>query len=251
MSQTGAYVLAIVCEADADRRTATGLADRMLREEVDWIEPEILDGYRTWQGLAEGSSHLEWHQVKGYARARGVKPHGSFNGEPGAPDAFAARKALLLLAINPHPPDAVVLVRDSDGQQERRRGLEQARNYRNWPFPVLIGLADPKRECWVLAGFESRSEAENASLAQLRQELGFDPRLRSEELSAKTPGAPRDAKRIVRLLVGDTYDREQSCWVDCRLEDLIERGRLNGLADYLEEIRTRLVSLFTEGEGRS
>jgi hypothetical protein len=240
MTQTGAYVLAVVCEADADRRTSTGLADRVLCREVDWIEPEILDGHRKWQGLVEGSSHLEWHQIKEQARARGLKAHGHFMGEPGAPDAYAARLALLLLATSPHPPDAAALVRDSDGQQERRLGLEQARRERNWPFPVVIGFADPRRESWVLAGFEPRSEAEEANLPQLRQGLGSDPR-----------GALRDTKRVLRLLAGDTYDREQSCWTDCPLEDLIERGRQNGLADYLEEVRTRLVPLFTGGETRS
>ena len=246
MTPTGAYVLAVVCEADADRRTATGLADRVLCKEVEWIEPEILDGYRRWQGLMEGSSHLEWHQIKGYR----VKPHGSFNGEPGAPDAFAARKALLLLTISSRPPDAAVLVRDSDGQQDRRRGLEQALNFQGWPFPVLIGLADPKRECWILAGFEPRTEAEEANLALLRQELGFDPRLQSEALSAKKPGALRDAKRVLSLLVGGDFDREESCLAECPLEHLMERGRLNGLADYLKELRTRLVPLFTGGEAR-
>lgn len=249
MTQTGAYVLAVVCEADTDRRTATGLADRVLCREVDWIEPEILDGHRRWQGLEEGSSHLEWHQIKHHARARGLKAHGHFNGEPGGPDAYAARRALLLL--NARPPDAVVLVRDTDGQEERRVGLEQARTENPWPFPVLLAVAHPKREAWVLAGFEPRTQAEEASLAQLRQELGFDPRLQAEALSAKAPGALRDAKRVVRLLVGDAYDRELSCWAECPLEDLTERGRLNGLADYLEEVRTRLVPLFTGDEARS
>jgi hypothetical protein len=251
MTQTGAYVLAVVCEADTDRRTATGLADRVLCREVDWIEPENLNGHRKWQGLVEGSSHLEWHQIKGHAHARGLKAHGHFTGEPGAPDAFAARLALLLLATTGQRPAAAVLVRDTDGQQERKLGLEQARRDRDWPFPVVIGSADPKRESWVLAGFEPRTSDEEASLAQLRQELGFDPRFRAEALSAKAPGALRDAKRVLSLLARGDYDREQSCWVDCRLEDLVERGRLNGLADYLEEVRTKLVPLFTGSEARS
>lgn len=249
MTPTGAYVLAVVCEADADRRAATGLADRVLCREVDWIEPEILDGHRRWQGLGEGSSHLEWHQVWDLARSRGLKAHGHFLDEPGAPDARTARLALLLLATSFHPPDAAILVRDSDGQREL--GLEQARRERNWPFPVAIGLADSKRECWVLAGFDPRTEAEEATLAQLRQELGFDPRLQSEALSARKTGALRDAKRVLSLLVGGDFDREESCLAECPLEDLVERGQLNGLADYLEEIRTRLVPLFTGGEARS
>lgn len=254
MTQTGAYVLAVVCEADADRRTATGLADRVLCAEVDWIEPGILNGHRKWQGLVEGSSHLEWHQIKDLADARGIKSHGYFMGEPGAPDAYAARRALLLL--NARPPDAVVLVRDTDGQEERRHGLEQARTEQPrteqpWPFPVLLAVAHPKREAWVIAGFEPRSHGEEVSLAQLRQELGFDPRLQSEALSARKTGALRDAKRVLNLLIGGDFDREESCLAECPLEHLVERGRLNGLSDYLEEVRTRLVPRFTRDEGRS
>jgi hypothetical protein len=97
----------------------------------------------------------------------------------------------------------------------------------------------------VLAGFDPRNQAEEASLAQLRQELGFDPRFKAEALFAKSPGALRNAKRVLSLLAGDDNDREQSCWADCPLENLIERGRVNGLADYLEEVRARLVPLFT------
>ncbi|HWM90231.1 MAG TPA: hypothetical protein VN493_05645 [Thermoanaerobaculia bacterium] len=249
MTDIGAFVLAVVCEADVDRRTATGLADRVLCTEIEWIEPEILDGFRKWEGLAEGSSHLEWHQIKDHARAKGLKAHGHFKGEAGAPDAYAARLALLLL--NARPPDAVVLVRDTDGQEKRRLGLEQARTEKPWPFPVVLAVAHPKRESWVLAGFEPRTQGEEAVLAQLHQELGFDPRLQAEALSAKTPGALRDAKRVLRLLIGDDHGREQSCWIDCPLEELSRRGQLNGLAEYLEEVRTHLVPLFTGREARS
>jgi hypothetical protein len=242
--------LAVVCEAAADRRIATGLADRVLCQEIDWLKPEGIDGHRQWQGLEEGSSHLEWHEVKGHARARGLKAHGHFQGEPGAPDAFIARLALLLLAIGERCPDATVLVRDTDGQPERRVGLEQARADRPWPFPVLVGVAHPKRESWVLAGFEPRTRSEEEALARVRQELGFDPRLQAEALSARAPGALRDAKRVLKLLTGEAHDREEACWLDCALDELARRGQLSGLTDYLEEVRTRLVPLFTGREAR-
>jgi hypothetical protein len=121
-------------------------------------------------------------------------------------------------------PDAVVLVRDADRQLERRTGLEQAREDRAWPFPVIIGLAVPNRENWVLTGFEPQE-----ALAQARRETG-------------------DLKRVLQLLVGDDYDREEACWTECPLEILTERGQSNGLAEYLEEVRTRLVPLFTGRE---
>ena len=105
-------------------------------------------------------------------------------------------------------------------------GLEQAREDQPWPFPVIIGLAVPNRESWVLAGFEPQE-----ALAQARRETG-------------------DLKRVLKLLVGDDHDREKACWMTCPLETLAERGQSNGLAEYLEEVQTRLVPLFTGREAR-
>lgn len=244
MSPTGAYLLAVVCEADGDHRVATGLADRVFCGEVDWIEPESLDLHRSWQGLGERSSHLEWHEVPGVARQQGIKAHGHFRDEPGAPDAGAARLALLLLASKDPRPDAVVLVRDSDGQEERRTGLHQARKEREWPFAVAIGVAHPKRESWLLAGFEPQGDAESRALSELHEELRFDPRLEAERLRAKSPGAARSAKRVLERLLGGLLSREEACWKDSDLETLRMRGLRSGLADYLEEVRTRVVPLF-------
>jgi hypothetical protein len=38
-----AYEFGIVCEGPADEFTACTLADRVLLERVDWLEPELLD----------------------------------------------------------------------------------------------------------------------------------------------------------------------------------------------------------------
>jgi hypothetical protein len=248
MPSQAAYALALVCEAPADRRTASHLADRVLVAEVDWLEEENLDHHRRWQGVDEGSSHLEWHEVPRLARHQHVRPHGHFKGEPGALDAQAARKALLLLATEAHPPDAVILIRDTDGFEERRVGLEQARQERPWPFRVILGVAHPKREAWVIAGFEPRDAREEALLKEVHRELGFDPRLKSETLSAKAPGASKNAKRVLDALVEGEADREAACWTECGLDVLAERGRLSGLAGYLGEVRRELVPLFS---GRS
>lgn len=245
MSLTPAFSLAVVCEAGGDLRISTGLADRVLAEEVQWVDPGNLDLYRGWRGLEESNSHLEWHWVGRLAKQLGLRAHGHFQGEPGALDAQMARKALLLLQRSPRVPDAVLLVRDSDGLTERRRGLEQARDSYPWPFPIVLGVAHAKRESWVLAGFEAQTEAEERALAELRQELGFDPRLNSENLSAAEVGALRNAKRVLERLLQGTADREELCWMQCELATLYQRGRLSGLSDYLDEVRSRLVPLFS------
>lgn len=244
-----AYSLAIVCEAAADRETAAGLADRVLCAEVGWIEPEGLDSHRQWRGLEASEPHLLWREVRDRARhfghtVHGVKAHGHFSGRPGAPDALAARKALLLLMSAAERPDAVVLVRDSDGDLQRRRGLEQAREGSDWPFEVLIGMAHPMREAWVLAGFEPASDAERSTLEELRRELGGDPCEHASSLTARAEEAPRSAKRVLARLTRGDRDRERSCWTEGDLAILQSRGAATGLADFLEEIRARLVPLF-------
>ncbi len=245
MSMAAAFTFAVVCEASADLRLATGLADRILCQEVDWLDPESLHLYRQWRGLEESDSHLEWHWIKNLAKELHVKPHGHFLDEPGRLGAAVARKALLLLVMAHQVPDAVILVQDTDGEEELRQGLTQARNASSWPFQVILAVVHTKRECWVLAGFEPRSEAEEKALAELERELGFDPRLQAESLTAAQPQAQRNAKRVLDRLVAGNEEREEECWTSCDLEVLGQRGRLTGLSDYIDEIRSRLVPLFT------
>lgn len=245
MNSQGAYVLVVVCEADADRRTACGLADRVLCEEISWIEPESLDSHRSWRGLDAGHSYVKWNQVRNLSRQSGLKAHGHFDGRPAAPDAFATRKVLLLLRMADFNSDAIVLIRDSDGDLDRWTGLEQARAEWKEPIPIILGLAHPKREAWVLAGFEAQNEEEKACLLAARQSLGFDPCSRAHQLLASETGALHDAKRVLAALTGGRAAREESCWMECRLEVLEARGGENGLAAYVREIRERLVPLFT------
>jgi hypothetical protein len=145
----------------------------------------------------------------------------------------------------------ILLIRDTDGSVETRLGFEQARREFEFrqqrhpaPIPVIVGIAHAKRECWVLAGFQPGGEDEQTALDSLRQELGFDPRHRAEELTAKRDHHAKSAKRVLRLLTNGDPDREAECWEVPALPLLEERGRQTGLAAYLDELRTRLRPLF-------
>lgn len=239
-----AFSLAVVCEGPADLRTATQLADCLLCAEIDWFDSDTLPLHRTWCGHDPAATYLPWREVHHRARERGIRAHGHFGGEPGAPDAHAARLALLLLAsLNPQP-SAALLIRDSDGQPERHQGLKQARANRSWPFATVIGLAHPKRECWVLAAFEPGTQDEETALEEARRALGFDPRRRAHELSAAKVGARRNAKEVLQALIGSDPEREARCWQGIDLPKLEQRGKRSGLAAFLTELRERLVPLF-------
>jgi hypothetical protein len=160
------FTFVVVCEAEADCSTVTTLADRVLYDAVEWMQGQDLDGIRQWRG--DGAARfVAWSTLR--ERTRGLRKfgtaYGHFGGEPGAPDAHAARRALLFLTNEGAPIDAVILVRDSDGDLSRARGLAQARESGRWRFAVIVGLAHTKRECWHLVGFRPRNAVETSRLA--------------------------------------------------------------------------------------
>jgi hypothetical protein len=236
--------LAVVCEARADCETGCGLADRVFLAAVDWLDDETLPHCRQWRGFEASEPYLLWKHVKPLARSHSIRAHGHFDGWHGAPDAHVARLALLLIHASPQPAQAVVLLRDDDRQTDRRQGLEQARNSSRIGVPVVVGLAHPKRECWVLAGFEPQDKLETDRVAELRSNLGFDPRECAVRLTARKTGEPRNAKDVLDLLTGGDWHRQAGCWEQADLALLEKRGEDTGLNAYLREVRGRLVRLF-------
>lgn len=246
------YEFGVVCEARADQLTACGIADRALAAQVDWLAPEVRDSIYRWSGVnpLPEERFVRWQKVREELGRRGLKSiFGLFGGEAGRPDAFIARQALLLFASLDRRPDAVVLVRDSDGDSMRRAGLEQARSTMHWPFKVVIALAEPKREAWVLAGFEPGNADEETRLRDLTERLSLDPIRKSHTLDAREHGAKTDIKRALRELTRDDGDRERRCLEETPLDVLEQRGQENGLTAFLAEVRERLVPILT-GAGR-
>lgn len=234
--------LVVVCEAPADQETACGLADRVFRQEIDWLESEHLGGVRAWVGLETGKGYLLWREVDDLARAKGIRIHGHFDGRPGEADARAGRRALLLIKMLMKEPGGIVLLRDSD-TQDRRAGLEQARANSKINIPIVIGLAHPMRECWVLAGFEPRNDEERQRLDDVRAGLGFDPCFKAHQLTAKHKTDKKSPKGVLSRLTQDDRDRETACWECTDLAKLRERGEKSGLKAYLDEVVGRLVPL--------
>src|SRR5271157_1512147 len=235
--------LAVVCEAPADFQTATELADRVLVQAFAWMEEQWLDHQRTW--IREWSGvPLTWKRVKQSALDAGFDAVGFFDGERAEPDARAARRAILYLQHEIPELAGILLIRDQDDQPERREGLEQARREARLPLPVVVGLAVVERECWVTNGFDPLDEAEESRLAAERRTLGFDPRMRSEELTAcKNNSATRSPKRVLRVLCGGDPDRERRCWCETPMAILRHRGAENGLGTFLDEVRQELGGL--------
>lgn len=236
---------AVVYEAPADFEIASGLADRLFVDAIDWVDEELLDSQRTWIDNADGHE-FRWSRVRDLATKHRIRVHGHFDGVAGQPDAQAARRAVLTVKRLLGKVDAVVLIRDADKQPERRDGLQQARTQLSGDR-IVIGLANPKREAWIICGFDPQGEREADRHAAQRQSLGFDPCLESHRLAASQDHAKTSAKRVLGELTEQSGERQRSCWSDTPLATLRSRGGSNGLAAYLDEIEQHLLPLLSPG----
>lgn len=255
----------VIGESRADADIATKLAERILVEKIDWLEPEYLQYSFRWSGLEENTGYSCWRDIEKiiddfqqtsllripkYKRSRETQAR-----EPLKPDAARAIKVLNLVRFLQRTREirAVVFIRDLDHQPERREGLEQARRQHFNQSPKLeiaIGTANGKREAWVLNGFLPLNEEEQEILDEIKAELNFDPCLESYRLrspSNREPERIRNPKFVVARLTGEDWQRESKCWVETDLQILRERGVETGLTDYLNEIEARLVPIVFAG----
>jgi len=258
----------VIVESGADARTATKLAERIFVEKVDWLEDENLQYCLQWSGLQNGTQHSCWSDVKKiiddaeeqlkYKPARFLG-HDS-KGVPLKADGAASIKVLNLVHFLQRTRQireirAVLLIRDLDNQPEQRReGLEQARSEhinRQPQLEIVIGAANPKREAWVLNGFEPSNEGEKQILQEIKTLLHFDPCTESHKLrstSREERDRIRNPKVVVEKLTGGNMEREQQCWEDTSLERLRERGIHTGLTDYIREVEQRLIKIISSND---
>lgn len=243
------------CEARGDFRTASGLVERVLREHgADWL-CALLDAFpetvRVWVGTDDETPFFDTHRTYREALRRGIRlRYGFFDGAPAAPGALALYTAAQLVSslrarATPDGPWALVYVWDADRQGAlRREGLAQARREATALLAdaaLVVGIADPNRESWVLAGFVPEGPDEQRRLEALRQSLGFWPNETPERLSAQDEHARHHTKPVLRALLGDDTDREARCWSDPPFDALVRRGTGNGLAAFLDEVERALL----------
>jgi len=249
----------VIVESGADARTATKLAERVLKEKFDWLDDDILQHCFQWTGLEEGKEYSCWRdiikiiddaksQIK-YKPARFLG-HDS-KGVPLKADGAASIKVLNLVRFlqKTRQIKAVIFIRDLDNQPERKEGIEQARleHINKTPkLEIVIGAADPKREAWVLNGFIPSNQQEEQILEEIKNKLSFDPSIESHRLRAiseKEPERIRNVKVVVAQLTGNDMEREKQCWEETNLKHLRERGVDTGLTDYICEVEERLAAI--------
>jgi len=254
----------VIVESSADARTATKLADRVLVENIDWLEPEMLQHLFQWSGLEENTEHSCWKNISHIIereKESGFQPprflrRANPRQKTLQPDGANTIKILNLVSHLQKTRNikALLLIRDLDNQPERRQGIEQARSeHINRPpkLAIIIGTADRMREAWVLNGFIPFNQQEKQILQEITTELTFNPcdeshRLRSNSLTE--PDRLRNPKVVVEKLTGGRMEREQQCWEETPLEYLREKGDRTGLTAYIDEIEQRLIPIIGSAE---
>jgi hypothetical protein len=67
----------MVCEAQTDFQTASDLSDRVVSENVDWIDATVIHEYRQYQGTHVEVPFLSWTESANLAKVLGRRVHGS------------------------------------------------------------------------------------------------------------------------------------------------------------------------------
>lgn len=248
----------IIVESSADARTATKLAERVLIDKIDWLESEQIQYIFRWSGLQAGTEYSCWKNIMEiieYAKQelnyRPVKYLGHGNGIPLKADGAASIKILNLVRFlqKTRRIRVVIFIRDLDNQPERKEGIEQARlqDINKHPkLEIIIGVANPKREAWVLNGFISSNQQEEQILEEIKTQLNFNPCIESYRLRStdfEEPNRIRNPKVVVEQLTGGDMEREQQCWEDTNLEVLYKRGVDTGLTAYIQEVEEYLIPI--------
>ncbi len=207
-----------------------------------WEPPETRVTQRAWTGIDGVEPWTTWESAKNLAHTHRVVTHG----HPGLKGyGLEALRAARIAARFDPPPDLVVLCRDTDGSASLRRNALDGLALARVELPVILAVAHPESEAWVVAGFFAANRAEEEIVRKLRSEHGFNPTAEPHRLTAGKRTDPHDAKRACEALFpdGTSSERAQRCWREAPLEDLERRGAETGLPEYLDDVTQAVMKL--------
>ena len=167
-----------------------------------------------------------------------------------------------LFAEQTPTPDALVGIADSQNDptlmQEAHRAAKYIRTALQPEMAFAFGVPHCDAECWFVAALtEAAAPGHKESLSTLK----FDPLREPERLTAQPNNAERDAKRVLRFLLGqggaslsatqtgalswDVYEALAE-WTPEDLDHLSAYGAC-GLSDFIEQLRAHIAPLVIPG----
>lgn len=134
-------------------------------------------------------------------------------------------------------PDAVVWLRDTDGNDRLGEALRQTRERAGGEKPLIIGCPHQAAEAWVVCGLPDASERRD--LDRLVGELGFDP-VRQPERLLHQEGHVHSGKRVLDVLLDGDHQREEAA-LEASLDAPATLQEQIGLRAFLSELKGRFL----------
>lgn len=244
--------IVIVGEGITDFEAASVLIDQSLLRHVEYIEDETITAYRTYLGMSPVDSFVRWHTSP---QERRQDTRRIVRRQWGTPITHPVELvvATKVFEIEGYFSDRgesqpyLVLVKDTDADEECRDALVALRE-RYAEEEIVIGIEHTELECWLVSAFVPQDDDERQRLRDMDGgELpgcGFNPCLRSHDLTATKAdhdGIKLSPKRVLRYLTAGHRPRVMRDLHRDNHGTLVARGEHNGLADFLGDIRTRLI----------
>jgi|GEM_PF-2164927 len=241
--------IVVIGEAQGDFEVARELIDQSILRcvELTWIKEDVdLEHHRIYRGFEQSQEFVVWGwldttNTKDYR----IRSRGMFENDWPSHDVALRIQRAIFHFVN--DAEFIVVVKDTDGNELHETQLRSVRELVE-KMPVVVGIEHTKLECWLVAGFNPQNPTEEERLQTLclgeKPGIGFNPCLRSHELTATGPaskGDPRNAKRVLEFLVGDDWRVALRSLHRDNHPILSARGEHNGLADFLSDIRERLI----------
>jgi hypothetical protein len=275
MSPDGRVTIAIVGEDEVHRALAMALMDGVLAAAAgargaDWLDPHHV---REWVVVPEGqdqpgrrfyNSHWD-HPLPVHGRRR-PPSFGRRAGRPLAPGASRLRHLYQLHALQPEPPDLLVILQDTDGNLELCLAGDDLRRMVQDSFhdgpAVVVGFPHRDAEAWLMAA-PILPDGESAQrLDAARVALSFDPAKQPERLTSSPNDAVTDAKRVLRFVVLQEGERlaqgtpgsvppspTEADELACRLAQHLDRARAYqacNLAGFVLDLDAAVVTVFRD-----
>lgn len=242
----------VVGEGITDFEAVSELIDQALMARIEYIEPATISAFRTFVGLSHFEPFERLRTSPGERRQDYRRAVRKAWGEPISHPvelviATKLQEILSHYSDRKQEPPYLIFVKDTDADEECRNALRNLRA-RYDTESLVIGYQHTELECWLIAAFEPTDDDEKQRLRDMDAgELpgcGFNPCLRSHDLTATKADHDEiklSPKRVLRYLTSGDRSRAIGGLHRDNHATLTQRGEHNGLADFLKDIRERLI----------
>lgn len=252
--QGGVPTFTVVAEDRLGAKVVHTLVDRILIEKIEWAYQGLLKDLRQWQTFPNerryyDRKHAVLDQKEHFPR---VKFHGQFKGHSWASEALHY-KSLFLLYEKHWGTQFLFVARDGDKPAADRHEAFKA-VYQEYQSKrpeitkrIILAFAIPEVEAWLIAGFEEQNDKERQTLKLVKQELGFNPVEHPERLTSNNREDKKDAKRrFGELCCGQDQSVIEDRCLKTSLETLKQNGQKCGLANFINQIQSKVLPLLEE-----